>query len=279
MLRGFYTAASGMIAQQRKTEMLTNNLSNADTPGFKTDQSSLRSFPDMLLERIDRNAVPAENGLSLPVSSTVGNLSTGIYMQEATPLFSQGDTKETQRNTDVALVDGDMPVNAANGKKGSIFFTVENADGQSRYTRNGNFALDGQGYLTTSAGDYVLDDNKKRIKLNSENFTVSDTGYIEENGQPVARLGISFSDNPYQLVKEGDGLFKAPAGTVLNSAYTSPNVNFTMKQGFIESSNVDQSRTMTDMMSAYRSFEANQKILQAYDRSMDKAVNEVGKLG
>lgn len=63
LLRGFYTAASGMIAQQRRTEMLTNNISNANTPGFKADQSSLRAFPEMLLSSIDQKTIPTKKAL------------------------------------------------------------------------------------------------------------------------------------------------------------------------------------------------------------------------
>ncbi|RFU60729.1 flagellar hook-basal body protein [Peribacillus glennii] len=278
MLRGFYTAASGMLAQQRRTEMLSNNMANANTPGFKADQSSVRAFPQMLLDRIDSKSIPTEKGLHLPIHSRVGELGTGVYMQEATPKFLQGDVQQTQRNTDIALVDGNMPLNDENGLKGTVFFTVANADGDLRYTRNGNFALDGQGYLTTPQGFYVLDDNNNRIQLNSENFSVGENGIVLENDQQVARLGISFAENPYALIKEGDGLFRNEEGA-LGNAYDEDGVTFTMQQGFIEGSNVDGARTMTDMMATYRSFEANQKVLQAYDRSLEKAVNEIGRLG
>lgn len=278
MLRGFYTAASGMLAQQRRTEMLTNNMANANTPGFKADQSSVRAFPELLLDSIGSKEIPTEKGLNLPIYSQIGRLSTGVYMQEAAPKFLQGDIQKTQRNTDIALVDGTMPLNNENGMKGTVFFTVANADGEPRYTRNGNFTLDGQGFLTTPQGFYVLDENSNRIQLNSENFTVNENGMIVENGQQVARIGISFAENPYSLIKEGDGLFRNEEGP-LGNAYNEGGVTFAMQQGSIEGSNVDSSRTMTDMMTAYRSFEANQKVLQAYDRSMEKAVNEIGRIG
>lgn len=278
MLRGFFTAASGMLAQQRRTEMLSNNMANANTPGFKADQSSVRSFPEMLLHRLGSKSIPTEKGLHLPVNSQVGYLNTGVYMQEAAPKFFQGDPQATQRNTDIALVDGEMPINNENGMRGTVFFTVANAGGELRYTRNGNFTLDGQGFLTTPQGHYVLDENNNRIQLNSENFTVNENGIIMEENQQVARIGIGFAENPYTLIKEGDGLYRSPDQPLAN-AYNQANITFGMQQGFIEGSNVDASRTMTDMMSAYRSFEANQKVLQAYDRSMEKAVNEIGRIG
>lgn len=277
MLRGFYTAASGMLAQQRQTEMLTNNLANANTTGFKADQSSIRSFPEMLLQRMESKTVATDNSLQLPINKNVGSISTGVYVQEVTPLFSQGDIQETELKTDIALINGSMPADA-NGKMGTVLFVVENSSGEMRYTRNGNFTLDGTGFLTTSEGNYVLDQNNERIQLNSDDFTIDQDGSISENNQAVARLGVAFAENPDSLVKEGGGLFRA-AEDELTDAYTEAEVSFTLNQGVIEGSNVDESQTMTDLMAAYRSFEANQKMLQAYDRSMDKAVNEVGKLG
>lgn len=278
MFRGFYTVASGMLAQQRKTEMLSNNMANANTPGFKADQSAMRSFPNMLLNRIDQKTVPTENGLNLPTNNRVGALSTGVYMQEAIPKFIQGDLRDTGLKTDLALVDINIPVNPENGQKGSVFFTVEGGDGTPRYTRNGNFTLDGLGYLTTASGQYVLDDEGNRIQLSSDQFTVDETGLITDQNGAKARIGIGFTENPLELIKEGDGLYRTADGNQLESAYNAEGIQFKMQQGYVEASNVDTSRTMTDMLTAYRAFEANQKVLQAYDRSMEKAANEIGKL-
>ncbi|MDM5292438.1 flagellar hook-basal body protein [Peribacillus simplex] len=279
MLRGFYTAASGMLTQQRRTELLTNNMSNANTTGYKADQMSVRSFPEMLISNIEGKTVPAENKLNLPELSQVGGLSTGVYVQEANPLFTQGTLEETELNTDISLADESLPINEETGLRGSVFFTVQDGDGGIRYTRNGSFTLDGQGYLTSPAGHYVLNENNNRIQLDSDQFTVTENGVILEGNVQTARLGIGYSDDPSsQLIKDGEGLYKAVNDGKLPSAYTYEGVGFSTKQGFLEGSNVDQSRTMTEMMSAYRSFEASQKVLQAYDKSLDKAVNEVGRL-
>ncbi|TKH06824.1 flagellar hook-basal body protein [Peribacillus simplex] len=279
MLRGFYTAASGMLTQQRRTELLTNNMSNVNTTGYKADQMSVRSFPEMLISNIGGKTVPTENKLSMTNLSQVGGLSTGVYVQEANPLFTQGALEETQLNTDISLVDGNLPINEETGRQGSVFFTVQDGDGAIRYTRNGSFTLDGQGYLTTASGHYVLNENNEKIKLDSDQFTVAENGVILEGNVQTARMGIGYSDDPsLQLMKDGEGLYKSVNDGDLPSAYAAADVGFSTKQGFLEGSNVDQSRTMTEMMSAYRSFEANQKVLQAYDKSLDKAVNEVGRL-
>ncbi|PFA68213.1 flagellar biosynthesis protein FlgC [Bacillus sp. AFS015802] len=278
MFRGFYTVASGMLSQQRKTEMLTNNMSNANTPGYKADQASMRAFPEMLLDRMDATSIPTEKTLSLPFNQRVGKLNTGVYMQETIPSFLQGDLQETGRTLDIALLDGSMPVDEETGIRGSVFLAVEGPDGSPSYTRNGNLTVNGNGFLTTNSGFYILDDNGERIQLESDQFTVGEKGQILVDDNAVATLGVGYSNNPNELVKRGDGLFAREDNAALPDAYGEDNVSFTTKQGFLERSNVDASRTMTDMLSAYRAFEANQKVLQAYDRSMEKAANEIGRV-
>lgn len=276
MLRGFYTAASGMIAQQRMTEYLTNNLSNANTPGYKAEQSSLRSFPEMLLKRIGNENIPAKNiNQNGPV---IGGLQNGVYMQETLPTFTQGDLQQTNKSTDIAIQERVIPFNTAAKTKGALFFELQNTDGTVRYTRNGNFTLDQQGYLTTNNGFYVLGENNKRIQVKSSDFKMLEDGTILDNGRAAGKVKIAFSDNPNSLVKEGEGLFKVTNGKGLPSAANNNRIAFSVSQGFLERSNVDVTQTYTELMSSYRSFEANQKVLQAYDKSMDKAANEIGRL-
>jgi flagellar basal-body rod protein FlgF len=277
LLRGFYTAASGMMAQQRRIEMLTNNIANANTPGYKSDQAALRAFPELLLSRLDKATVPTKTPRSFPLQPTIGSINTGVYMQELIPNFRQGDIKETGQPTDIALINGTLPVDAETGKEGTLFFVVQNENGDIRYTRNGNFTLNPQGFLTTNDGWYVLDENGQRIELPSTDFTVNADGTIVANNTRIARINIAFAANPNTLVKEGNGLFRSENG-VLPSVLGNPNITYTLKQGFLERANVDLNRAMTEMLSAYRAFEANQKIVQAYDKSMDKAVNEIGRL-
>ncbi|PQD96138.1 flagellar biosynthesis protein FlgC [Pradoshia eiseniae] len=277
MFKGFYTAASGMIAQQRRTELLTNNLANAETVGYKEDQTSVRAFPEMLLNSYESEKIPVEKSFNISKLRSVGAINTGVYLQEAIPSFAQGNVKETEHSTDLALIDGGLPIDAESGEPGTVLFMVESANG-TLYTRNGNFTLDGSGYLTTASGQYILDENEERIQLGSVDFTVTPEGYISEDGQQVARLGVAFSSSPQgELIKEGEGLYRLNGGQ-LPSAYETEDVSFTIRQGAVEQSNVDSSKTMTELMTAYRTFEANQKIIQAYDKSMDKAVNEIGRV-
>ncbi|WP_085994067.1 flagellar hook-basal body protein [Oceanobacillus senegalensis] len=267
MLRGFYTAASGMLAQQRTQETLANNIANMNTPGYKADQATLRAFPEMLVQKMESKNVPTTNGTSLPTKHSIGSLHTGVYVQETVPNFTQGDIRETGMQTDLAIVQGNVPDDS-----GALFFTVQNEAGEERYTRNGNFTVDGEGFLVTNQGYYVLDMAGDLIQTNGMDMTVSPDGMIETAGQ-VVELGMAYAEEANDFVKEGNGLFNGEAGAI------PAGVTFTVKQGALEGSNVNVLQTMTDMMTAYRLFETNQRVLRAYDESMGKAVNEVGKIG
>lgn len=279
MFKGFYTVASGMTAQQRKTEIITNNMANANTPGFKADQSTIRSFPDMLMSAVNSNQIPTENGLGIKNLSTVGAINTGVYLQETLADYTQGSLYETGLMTDVALINGNLPVDEESGSQGAIFFRLQNENGTESYTRNGNFTRDGKGNLVNPQGLYVLSSTGQTISLPNDNFKITEDGRIMDgNNTQIAQLGVSFSANPDTLVKRENGLFQTIDGQDLPSAFGQNGVAFSMKQSHLEGSNVDSARSMTDLMTAYRAFEANQKVLQAYDKSMDKAVNEIGRV-
>ncbi|MFY3791096.1 flagellar hook-basal body protein [Ureibacillus sp. MALMAid1270] len=278
MFKGFYTVATGMIAQQRKTEIITNNMANANTPGFKADQTTIRSFPDMLLSAVGNANIPTERNLKVPMIQEIGTVNTGIYLQETLANLVQGSLIDTNLSTDMALIDGTIPIDEESGKPGSIFFRLEHPDGGEAYTRNGNFTLDAEGYLVNGNGYYVLSDAGERIMLPNDDFQLSENGTIYIDDVEVATLGVSFSANPSLLVKLDNGLFRVNDGEELPSAYTQQGVTFGLRQSTLEGSNVDSAKSMTDLLTAYRAFEANQKVLQAYDKSMEKAVNEIGRV-
>ncbi|MCM3617941.1 flagellar hook-basal body protein [Sutcliffiella horikoshii] len=272
MLRGFHTATAGMISQQRRMEMLSNNLSNANTPGYKADQSSLRAFPELLLKKMEQTNIPTTKPISFSQNQTIGALHTGVYLQETAPNQTQGDMRQTGNQTDLAILNQNLPEGAA------IFFTVENQDGTPRYTRNGNFTVDQQGYLTTNNGLYILDQNNTRIQLQTDTFELQQDGTILENGVINTRIGIAYAPNANDLTRDNNGLYRLENGQPLPSAINNPNTVFQVLQGHIERSNVDTAQTMADMTAAFRAFEANQKIIQAYDMSMQKATNEIGRI-
>ncbi|MBP1971683.1 flagellar basal-body rod protein FlgG [Virgibacillus natechei] len=268
MLRGFHTAASGMISQQRQQEALSNNIANAETPGYKADQTTMRAFPEMLLHKIGSSTIPTSNGgLNLPVQDPIGSLNTGVYLQETMPNHGQGDVRETGNATDLALVNGELP-----DETGNLFFTVQNEDGDVRYTRNGNFTVDGEGFLVTDEGYYVLDEMGDSIQTNGMEFTVTEDGIVQAEGGDFP-LGITYAPDANELTKEGNGLFTGDTGAI------PVGTTFQVQQGSLEQSNVNAQQTMTQMMQSHRIFETNQRVLRAYDENMGKAVSEIGQLG
>lgn len=272
MLRGLYGSAAAMIAQQQRQEMLTNNMANVNTPGYKEDQAALRAFPNMLIKAMDTSNFSRQ-------SQVIGALNTGVYLQERMPNFRQGDIHETSNNTDMALLQGVVPQNG-DGRSGALFFTVQNENGDIRYTRNGNLAIDGQGFLVNSQGYYILDTAGNRIQPNNEEFLVNRDGVLtNEAGVQLGQIQVAFAADPMLLVKEGNGLLRFEGEGALPTAIGNAAITYQIQQGFIERSNVDAAQTMTEMMHAFRTFEANQKVLQAYDKSLEKAVTEVGRIG
>lgn len=273
MLRGFYTVASGMIAQQRKQETLSNNIANAQTPGFKQDTASLRAFPELLIQSKGSKTLPVERNFHIPLQSRIGAINSGVYVQEATSDFSQGSLQETGVSTDMALISGNTP-----GENGGFFYSVQNENGETRYTRNGNFTVDSQGFLTTNQGLYVLDEAGNPVFTDGLDFNVSKEGIIQAEGIN-APLGIAYIDNVNELAKEGQDLFQLTeeAEPAVN-ARAVPEAEFTIQQNALEGSNVDSMQAMTEMMSSYRSFETNQTVLKAYDQSMEKTVSEIGRV-
>ncbi|KZE63951.1 flagellar biosynthesis protein FlgC [Fictibacillus phosphorivorans] len=275
MLRGFYNAAAGMLAQQRKQEILTNNMANANTPGYKADNASLRTFPTMLLQHMGETEL---NGKKIPNNYSIGpaTLSTGVYVQETTPNFLQGDMRETGIKTDVALLQGQVPADPESGTPGGLFFRL-NVNGEERFTRNGHFSVDAEGNLVTSEGYYVLGTDGSPITVTSDNFSVNKDGTVMDNGAAAGQIDVAYIANSNNLVKEGTGLFRLDGNAA--SAIGNPAITYNLQQGFVERSNVNTEQTMTEMLTAYRAFEANQKVLQAYDRTMEKAANEIGRIG
>ncbi|RHW33329.1 flagellar hook-basal body protein [Neobacillus notoginsengisoli] len=279
MLRGIDSAASGMIALQRKQDALTNNLANAETAGFKQDSSPLRSFPEMLLEQIRGNQQGAR--------ARLGTISMGVYNQEILPLFIQGSLKETNMPFDVALMDEGLVPTVIDGRpvKPAAFFAVHTREGEFQLTRNGQFAVNENGELVTSTGDFVLGKNGNRIVgLDPELKDISITADGEiilnpDNPQSraaVGSIGFVIVQNPSQLVKRDNGQFTLEGAGPAMIADQLP-AGLLIRHKMIEQSNVDMGQTITEMMANIRLYEANQKVLQTYDKSLEQ-LNSIGRV-
>lgn len=298
MLRGLYTATAGMLTQQRKHDTITNNIANINTPGFKQSRAVSRSFPEMLIGLME-----GKPGMEV---MNKGRLNTGVLAEEALTVNVQGELRETSNPFDFAIV-SDIQVDGLRFDGGKTitedgqrifqpqaFFTVAAADGVERYTRNGKFSVNEQGELMTAEGFRVLGENRQPIilldpvtQIPIANVTVNKYGQLldsmngqallDAQGNPI-RMLLSRIENPIRMIPEGSGLFRMEQGDEGNVTQVAVADNVEVKQGFMEASNVDPTQAMVDIMMATRMYEANQKVIQTYDRSMEKAVNEIGRV-
>ncbi len=166
MVRGLYTAASGMNVQQNRLDEIANNLANVDLNGYKKDTAIQKAFPEMLMRRMNDNGVYVFPFGSVDTMPIVGTVGTGVETNEVYTNFTQGALKQTENDFDIAL-------------EGDGFFTVQTPQGE-RLTRNGAFLLNSDGYLVTKSGDFVLGENGP-IKLKKNNFTIDEDGNVWQN--------------------------------------------------------------------------------------------------
>lgn len=286
MLKGLYSAASGMYSLERKQEALANNLANAQTPGFKKDDTVLRAFPNLLMTRIrdfneNGNASGATQIPGQPVP--IGELSTGVYAQERIPSFQQGSLVQSSLPLDVAIDDQAIPMQNVNGRiiKPTAFFAVQMPDGGVGYTRNGKFDLDSNGNVVTSDGYRVLGANHQPLLLangiRKEDLQINGDGQIMANSANVGQIGIAVVQNPFQLRRLGGNVYQSDTQAPFIQDAGGVNPGVSLQQGYVEQSNVDAGQTMSEMMLTVRGYEANQKVITVYDQSLQQ-LSSVGKL-
>ena len=203
----------------------------------------------------------------------LGGMYPGVKIGETYTDYSQGSFQVTDSQYDVAL-DGDGFF--------AISFTNKNGETSVKYTRDGAFTVNTQGYLVTKDGDYVLNqagaentdpaaNNYIQIDPNLP-FMIDEQGYIHQNEQVVGQIGvIDFEDYNY-LAKYGENLYEAVDGATLAAS------NARVRQGYIEASNVNVVTEMVNMITITRAYESNQKVIQTIDGMLDKAVNNVGRV-
>ena len=252
-------AASGALVQQMRLEVLSNNLANINTIGFKEDRVIFRAYLPGSQEPIEGFT---EMG-SIPVSWE--NLNPGlpsnfhVEFEGTKTSFFPGQLKHTGNALDIAL-------------DGEGFFCVKTPEGV-RYTRKGNFSLNTDGVLATQEGLPVLG-NAGEIKIDGRNIAVDMEGNISVDGKKVDTLKIVDFSQPYALEKVGDSLFTPlDAGVNENTAE-----GVKVSQGFVELSNVDPVKVMTEMIEVLRAYESYQKIIRCVDETTSKAINEIGTL-
>lgn len=253
MIRGLYTAASGLIVGETRQGIITNNLANANTIGFKSDNLSVKNFGEVLVYNYDKT-LGNKN-----IRQNLGNISRGSGIDTVNTFFTQGPLQNTERDTDFAI-------------QGRGFFTV-NRNGKQYYTRDGHFNVDINGDLVNSTGDLVQGINLyngslESIHVGDGKISSDSKGNISINGVQKYKFNMADFQNYQGLKKVGDNLYEG------NGAQTA--VNYSIRHKYIEKSNVNVISQAVDMMTNMRSFESNQKLVQVMDETLNKAANELG---
>jgi flagellar basal-body rod protein FlgF len=241
MIRGIATAASGMLPSLKRQEIITNNLANAQTAGFKRDR--------LFVERLNDAQQTIVEG-----TANWGNTNTvGVIID-----FAPGALNRTGNPMDVAI-------------SGDGFFVVQTPDGE-RYTRNGHFSIDPDGTLTSAEGHSVMGSGGE-IRLPAGSLMIDTEGNISVDGQHVDKLRLVRFDDPRVLVRGGSTIFEIGIPTVSPQEDTQSAV----RQGFLEHSNVNTIEEMVNMITTFRFYEADQKAIQMQDQVEGRVVSELGR--
>jgi flagellar basal-body rod protein FlgG len=245
-----------MITLQARQGIITNNLANINTTGYKSQTLVAKSFDDMLLHNKDdyKNGVSNVNEL--------GSLNFGVRIDETATSYKQGTLISTENNTDFAIV-------------GNGFFQVTDEQNNTYYTRDGSFKVNPQGYLVTNSGQYVMGinsqtGNSERIYIGSDLISISPDNSVMINGENRYKFNIVDFENYDNLTKYGNNLYKGDGEFNSN--------NYSIKQKYLEGSNIDSINEVAMMMETVKEFEANQKVIQTIDSTLSQIANEIGRV-
>jgi flagellar basal body rod protein FlgG len=250
MIYGLYLSASGVLTNSYRQDVIANNIANSQTVGFKKDLAVLQQ----------RATAATELGKPDETDPMMENIGGGLLASRQVVDTRQGELQMTGNPLDIAL-------------QGAGYLAVS-SNGNIRLTRNGQFLVDRTGRLAlaTDTGQSVLDDKQNPIVVDGTlPVTISNDGTITQGGKAVAHLGLFDVKNPGALKKEGGTLLSSD-GTQLTAA--SP----VIRSGFVERSNVDPAIELSALMDTQRQLEANANMIHYQDETLDKLVNDVGKV-
>ena len=267
MVKGLYTAYTGMVNEQRRMEVMTNNLANSATTGYKKEAMVAQAFDERLAIKIKDTSSLGNR------PEGIGYISLGAKVGETYTNWDQGGFQITDKPSDLAIAG-----------KGffAIAFTNKAGETSVKYTRDGAFTVDSEGYLRTSDGDYVLnsegamnsqaeEDYYVQLDPNLE-YAVAKDGTITQDGEEVDTIGLIDVEDYDYINKYGENLYDLIDGGVIieSEGY--------LEQGVLESSNVNVVDEMVNMIQIARAYEAGQKMIQTEDSTLDKTVNTVGSV-
>ncbi len=263
MYQGFYNLVSGMLTQSRNLNVISNNMVNVQTPGYKNDTMVATTFQEEMFKRSGRWGNSDDQDLI--------TRSKIVTASETYVDYVQGNFEPTGGVYDFAL-------------SGNGFFCIRTNDGQTRYTRNGSFAVDQDGYLVLNDQGRVLGTDGQPIRIGNEEFSVDSRGRIMgssvtyTNGQAQVNIQdfgtlrvVDFVDYD-QLHREDNGLFSTDQAALAASDQTQ-----VLWQN-LEKSNVDMVEEMTSMMSSQRALQSAAQMLKMYDRIMEKSSVDIGRV-
>lgn len=256
MVRGLYTAYTGLMNQQNRLDIITNNLANADTIAYKKEGATSQSFDSVYGVKIKDSSVNY-------INQKIGKLSLGVKIGETYTDYNSGSLEETDNTYDLAL-EGDGFF--------AISFKNKSGNESTRYTRDGSFTVNNDGALVTKDGDYVLGQGGQiTIPEGADKISIDEMGNIYADGEFVDQLQLVNFENYDYLKKYGENMYIAVDGAVQKDAECK------VDQGYIETSNVNVVSEMVEMISVSRAFESNQKVINTIDETLGKSVN-LGKL-
>jgi len=255
MIRGLYTAAAGMNAQQHQIDVTSNNIANVNTNAFKKDRAE---FQDLMYESLNFTAGSTSANTSNPTGIDVG---LGVRISGIQKDFLQGSLKQTGNPLDVAI-------------EGNGFFEITLPNGDSAYTRDGSFKVNSEGNLVDGQG-YPLAQGIT-LEAGATDISISQNGLISYNlngtTNEVGPIQLFNFMNPAGLKPKGDNLFAATS--VSGDPVEIDNANVSLRQGMVETSNVQLVNEMVDLITEQRAYEANSKAITTTD-SMLGIVNQL----
>jgi len=257
MLRALYSAAAGIESQQMNLDVISNNLANVNTNGYKMTKLQ---FQDLLYQTTRAAGADQGAGNQLPASLQIGQGSTPISTER---LFTQGNLTQTGGNLDVAI-------------QGNGFFEVQMPDGTRAYTRDGAFKTNSQGTVVTSDG-YPVQGGFQPVPSGTTNITISASGqvtYTTPSGSTNSQIQLARFNNPGGLDAMGHNLYKETSASGTAELGTPAQNGFgEVQQGYLEGSNVSVVQEMVNLILAQRAYEVNSKAVQAADEMMQQSNN------
>ncbi len=260
MVRGLYTAAAGMNAQQNNIDVTSNNIANVNTTAFKKDRAE---FADLMYQTLNYTANATSESTNNPTGMDVG---LGVRVAGVQKSFIQGSLKQTGNDLDIAI-------------QGKGFFQVETPNGTVQYTRNGSFKRDSEGSLVNGQGyklipEIVIPNTLTNVSI-AQDGTVSATNPEDGTISTLGQITLVDFINPPGLAPKGNNLYAATTvsgdpieGVATTSAFGS------LQQGMLESSNVQLVNAMVDLITAQRAYESNSKALTTTDQMLQQ-VNQL----